>query len=242
MKRLVSLFFLAVLCVSLCSCDVVKPVSEIDPYKPDAPSGNTDSLEPVSDPSDPKWSWGYSDTTLGDLWFESGKKEGSFFSVQPDDEGLLVLSFFDAGSSAVPGAASSEGHFSMTGKHLVNEPGAVKEFDLIFLDPLTAYDSVSGNYFLRGDYVSLFDSLTAGGFRSVLYPQEHIVLHSDGSSEDVYEGESYPGTWYVRDARRLIYHDIENATDYVFFFSFDEEGSLSGLISSAGDTWEPFSP
>ena len=242
MKRLVSLFLLLVLCFGLCSCDIVKPVSEIDPNQPEAPSGNTDDLEPVSDPSDPKWSWGYSDTSLGDLWYENGKTEASFFSVYPDDEGLLVLSFFEAGSSAAAGSASSQGHFSLTEKHLVNEPGAGKEFDLIFLDPFTAYDSVSGCYYLRGDYVSLFRSLSSGGFRSVLYPQEYIVLHSDGTSEDIYEGQSYPGTWYVENARRLVYHDDENDTDYLFFFSFDDNGDLKGLISSAGDTWELFKP
>jgi len=242
MKRLVSLFLLTVLCFCMCSCDVVKPVSEIDPNEPSPPSGNTDDLEPVSDPSDPKWSWGYSDTVLGDLWYESGKTEASFFSVHPDEEGLLVLSFFDAGSQASPGSASSESHFTLTEKHLVNEPGAGKEFDLIFLDPLTAFDSVSGSYFLRGDYVSLFSSLTKGGFRSTLYPQEYIILRSDGTAEDNYEGTAYPGSWYVENARRLMYHDDENGTDYVFFYSFDEEGMLSGLISSAGDTWEPFTP
>ena len=241
MKRLVSVFLLAVLCLGLCSCDIVKPVSEIDPNKPSAPSGNTEDLEPVSDPSDPKWSWGYSDTSLGDLWYENGKTESTFFSVSTDEEGLLVLSFFDAGSEAAPEKASSEGHFSISEKHIINEPGAGKEFDLIFLDPFTAFDSVSGSYFLRGDYVSLFGSLTKGGFRSVLYPQEYLVLHSDGSAEDMYEGTPYPGNWYVEDARRLRYHDDENDTDYVFFYSFDDEGLLNGLISSAGDTWEPFS-
>lgn len=241
MKRIFSLLLLLILCLGLCSCDIVKPVSEIDPNKPDAPSGNTDDIKPVSDPADPKWSWGYSDTPLGDLWYENGKTTGEFFSVYYDGKGIPSLSFFDAGSEASLDAASSEGSFSITEKHVINEPGAEKEFDLIFLDPLTAYDSVSGSYYLRGDYVSLFDALTTGGFRSSLYPQEYIVLHSDGSAEDFYEGDPFTGTWYVENARQLVYHDDEYDTDYVFFFSFDDTGSLSGLISSAGEMWEPFS-
>ncbi|MBO4220030.1 MAG: hypothetical protein J5933_03810 [Clostridia bacterium] len=243
MKRALSmLVLLAVLLICLSSCDIVKPVSEIDPNKPSPPSGNTDKVEPVVDPADEKWSWGYSGTSLGENWYLDGKTDSEFFTVQPDEDGLLRISFFDAGSTASPGNSSSDAGFLVSDRHVTNEPGAEKEFDLIFTDPFTAFDAVSGEYYVRGDYVSLFDDLTATAFRSTIYPQEYIVLHTDGTAEDIYEGLSYPGSWYVENAHRFLYHDDETDTDLRFYYSYSEDGTFNGVTNSAGELWEPFTP
>ena len=243
MKRVFSILaILTALMVCLSSCDIVKPVSEIDPNKPSPPSGNTDRIDPVIDPADEKWSWGYTENTLGESWYLDGKKENPFFTVQPDEEGVLVISFFDAGAEAVPGASSSDSAILVSEMHVANEPGSEKEFDLVFTDPFTAFDSVSEGYYVRGDYVSLFNDLTSKAFRSTVYPQEYIVLHTDGTAEDNYDGDVYPGTWYVENAHRLLYHDDETDSDIRFYYSYSENGAFAGLTNSAGELWEVFKP
>lgn len=241
MKRLFPLFLLAaVLVIFLSSCEAVKPVSEIDPNRPSPPSGNTDKIEPVSDPSDEKWNWGYSETTLGESWYLAGKTDSSFFTVQPDEEGILRICFFEAGEA--PDTAREGSVIQISGKHVTNEPGAEREFDFIFTDPFTAYDAISDEYYARGDYVSLFDDLTRTGFRSTIYPDEYLILNTDGTAEDHYEGSIYPGSWYVENAHRLLYHDDETDSDLRFYYSYSESGSFQGITNPSGELWEPYKP
>lgn len=239
-KKFALLALMTALMLLLSSCDIVKPVSEIDPNKPSPPSGNTDRIEPVIDPADDKWNWGYTENSLGESWFLDGKKDNSFFTVQPDEEGILTISFFEAGTEAAPGRSSSDSSILVSEMHVTNEPGSEKEFDLVFTDPFTAFDTISEAYYVRGDYVSLFDDLTSSAFRSTVYPQEYIVLHTDGTAEDNYEGTAYPGSWYVENAHRLLYHDAETDSDIRFYYSYSDDGSFIGLTNSAGELWEPF--
>ena len=236
------LALMTALMLILSSCDIVKPVSEIDPNKPSPPSGNTDHIDPVIDPSDEKWSWGYTENSLGESWYLDGKKDNPFFTVQPDGDGILTISFFGEGTVALPGNSLSDSPILISEMHVANEPGSEKEFDLVFTDPFTAFDTLSEEYYIRGDYVSLFDDLTSSAFRSTLYPQEYIMLHTDGTAEDFYENDVYPGSWYVENAHRLLYHDDETDSDIRFYYSYSESGSFAGLTNSAGELWEPFSP
>ena len=243
MRRILSLFIvLSFLSFILSSCGVIRPVSEIDPNQPSAPNGNTDRIEPASDPADSKWDWGYTETTLGESWYLGGKTENSFFTVQPAEEGLLRICFFEAGSAASPESIRDGAVFQISEKHVTNEPGAELEFDLIFTDPFTAFDTLSDEYYVRGDYVALFDDLTSTAFRSTTYPDEYMVLHSDGTAEDVYEGSSYPGSWYVENAHRILYHDDETGSDMRFYYSYSESGSFLGLVNPSGELWEPYKP
>jgi len=242
MKRFLAAVTAVSIALFLSSCDIVKPVSELDPDRPSSPSGNTEHIEPAADPSDPLWDWGYDASGLGESWYRSGDTSKDFFTVQPDEEGIENISFFDAGAEASPGNSSCECSFILSSMHMLNEEGAEKEFDFIFTDPFTAFDAVSGEYYLRGDYVSLYDDLTSHSFRSTIYPDEYIVLHGDGTAEDFYEGTSYPGSWYVENAHRLVYHDSETGSDLRFFYSYTDEGEMKGLYSSAGELWEAFDP
>lgn len=241
MKRLSFIAAVLSAVLFLSSCSILNPAAETDPEQPSYPSGRTEAIKPVLDPSDEAWSWGYTEGPLGDSWFLGGNAEKESFTVQTDADGNTYISFFDAGTDISSGESSADCSFTVSDMHMVNAPGSEREFDLVFTDPFTSFDFVSGEYYLRGDYVALFRSLTSGAFRNTSEEDEHISFFLDGTSEIRTKDGSRSGTWRVADAHSMVFRGSGTSSDVRFFYSYSQDGTLLGLVSSSGDLWDAYS-
>ena len=165
-----------------------------------------------------------------DLWFSWGNDEDYFYLTRGNKEYYpsgFGISWYYNGEEVLDDSSYNE----IEDMHLVSTEGSNLEFDLIFIDTFTAYDSVSGQYYSREGY-SLDD------IEPIFYDQyvesdkgNSLEFHSDYTVNEVWSKTEGTGTWYVLNATQISYTPDGDNNSYSFDVYLDDNGKLDYIDS-----------
>ena len=102
-----------------------------------------------------------------------------------------------------------------------------RDFDLVFNDPFTAYDSVTETWYSRGDFAAMESAFSDMTFTNKERPENVIVFHADGTAVESFNSMEYVGTWRVLTPTLVRFNDGDY--DYDFDAVWNEDGSLAGM-------------
>lgn len=166
-------------------------------------------------------SWMVDDADTGECWYEAGIRGGSYFAVNQRENGAKVISFHE-------GNKGSESAFVVSDMHMrCNNDGT--RYDLIFTDEMTAYDTLSGRYFQRGDYSQLKNELLSGRFVNTENPKDYFLFKDNGKSTEYFGDKVFKGKWNFETSSSLSVYDKSCKQDYHFDICFDGFGGVCGL-------------
>lgn len=186
---------------------------------PDAAVAEAACPEPSVDPSVISWMQGDSDT--GECWYESGIRGASYFSVNRDANGAKVITFHE-------GRQGTESAFIVSDMHMkCNNDG--KRYDLIFTDEMTAYDTLSGRFFQRGDYSQMKNELLSGRFINSENPRDYFLFRDNGKSVEYFGDKVFKGNWNFDTSTTVAVNDRSCKKNYHFDLLFDGYGSVCGF-------------
>lgn len=102
---------------------------------------------------------------------------------------------------------------------------------IAFLDDFTAYDYVADAWYSRGDMPALLAQLSGKSLVGEKYPEDSLQLKADGTTAELYDGESYTGTWTL--ASPTVVNITRNDSVLHFKIQYDETGKITGLAESS---------
>ena len=166
-------------------------------------------------------SWMQADEQTGECWYESGIRGGSYFAVNTNENGANVISFHE-------GNQGSESAYIVSDMHMrCNSNG--QRYDLIFTDEMTAYDTVSGRCYQRGDYTQLKNDLLSGRFVNSENPRDYFLFRDNGKSVEYFGDKVFRGSWNFDTSTTVAVSDKSCKKDYHFDLLFDGFGSVCGF-------------
>ena len=102
-------------------------------------------------------------------------------------------------------------------KHLVPSEECERGYDIVFVDPMTCYDSVSNTWYSRGDYNAVMAKVVNTKWKSLTNESIEIELREDGTLVESIDGkQAEAGTWAITavDQVGLYWDDEEPAWNY----------------------------
>ena len=102
-------------------------------------------------------------------------------------------------------------------KHLVPSEECESGYDIVFVDPMTCYDSVSNTWYSRGDYNAVMAKVVNTKWKSLTNESIEIELREDGTLVESRDGEqAEAGTWAITavDQVGLYWDDEDPAWNY----------------------------
>ena len=167
--------------------------------------------------------WGCSeDESHGEYWYANGERGTDYFAVIEGRAGANQICFFEAGSP------SENVRYSVNDLHL-NCTDNGRKYDIIFPNEMTAYDTVSGTYYQRGDYSRLFMGLTSGKFINETNPNDWYVFKESGKSLEYFGDKAFPGKWTLSTSSSISVFDNRTEKTYVFDILLDRYGDVGGF-------------
>ena len=104
-----------------------------------------------------------------------------------------------------------------------------KSYDLIFIDEMTAYDTLSGVYYQRADYDLLFHAITSGKFVNKDNPKDWYVFKSTGKSMEYFGDMVFPGRWRLATSESISVYDNRSKETFSFNILFGSSGQMEGF-------------
>lgn len=232
MGRLVSLLLAVCMVLALAACGdkTTNPDTGANQSAaPSAPTG-TDTNEPAQpsapeveappeaglDPSEIEWGYDSPGSSDYQHWYPDGDKLSGYYLMFEDD----YVTVDDGGNRTTFSTTIADGH-------IVNWSEDDPAMDFVFIDNLTCYDLVDGQWYLRADYDAVMDSLTASTFYCEAGDQWNITFYDDGTYSYDRDGELVEGEWWFQDANTINY--------------IDDYGETWFKITYAEDSWEVLS-
>ena len=168
-------------------------------------------------------SWGGSEGCLGELWYAEGGRNGECFAVEEGENGCSSICFYSGESNAASLSACT-----VEDMHLCCSSGE-KNYDLIFIDEMTAYDCVSGTYYQRADYGSLSEQLCSGKFVNTTNERDYYVFKDNGKSAEYFGDQVFKGSWSLDTSSTVTVYDRQCRQDFHFNLVFNSYGEISGF-------------
>lgn len=183
-----------------------------------------DSAVPEAALSPTEITWGSASSGKGEDWYADGIRGTESFSVA-GGPGENLICF----SGGVKNAGTSSSRYYVSDMHMSCTAGG-RSYDLIFLDEMTAYDTISGTYFKRGDYDSMSADFTGGRFVNAANPSDYFVFKTTGKSIEYFGDMAFTGRWRFDTTDAVELHDNRTDKDYVLSLEFDYSGRVSGFL------------
>lgn len=182
--------------------------------------------EPIASINPEDISWGCSGDSLGEYWYAEGMRCGECFSVEPSPNVNDIYFFDPANKSECSDCAS----YTVSDMHLYcsNEEG--RNYDLIFLNEMTAYDCLTGTYYQRADYDSLKDQLVDNVFVNSTNSRDFYTFKDNGKSAEHFGDQIFKGNWTLDTTETLSVYDKECKEYFHFNLLFDDCGLIKGFM------------
>lgn len=152
------------------------PEANVDPSRIDSGSYLADN------------GFGYS----ADVWYIDGDTSRPGFYLEAWTVVLPV--FFDESGKPIDPDCDA----TIKDKHLVPSEECESGYDIVFVDPMTCYDSVSNTWYSRGDYNAVMAKVVNTKWKSLTNESIEIELMEDGTLVEGRDGErAEAGTWAI---------------------------------------------
>lgn len=171
--------------------------------------------------------WGCDDSGLGEYWYANGTRGDECFTVHTDENGLKDFRFY-SGSRKTDEPSARGLSYRVDNGHLSCADNE-RTYDLIFLDDMTAYDTVTGVTYCRADYSVLFSSVTSGKFVNKDNPNDAYVFKESGKSIEFFGEKAFPGRWRFATSDSLSVYDNRTEETFTFDLILGSAGSVSGF-------------
>ena len=181
--------------------------------------------EPSVNPSE--ISWGEDNEAIGEYWYANGQRSGEYFAVETASTGKNDIYFYSSSQKA--DAISQATPYIVKNMHMQCSTSDGRDYDLIFLDEMTAYDCVSCTYYQRADYDTLISQLTSGKFVNSTNSRDYYVFKSNGKSYEYFGDQLYKGDWNFNTAETVVVYDHVCKDYFNFNILFDTYGNISGF-------------
>lgn len=171
------------------------PEANVDPSRIDSGSYLADN------------GFGYS----ADVWYIDGDTSRPGFYLEAWTVVLPV--FFDEGGKPIDPDCDA----TIKDKHLVPSEECESGYDIVFVDPMTCYDSVSNTWYSRGDYNAVMAKVVNTKWKSLTNESIEIELREDGTLVESRDGkQAEAGTWAITavDQVGLYWDDEDPAWNY----------------------------
>lgn len=155
-----------------------------------------------------------------DYWYAEGTRGADGFNLENGN--TLVI---------VDGARTNdEVDYSISNMHLCcSDTGSDRNYDLIFVNELTAYDCVSDTYYQRGDYSSLVERLCSGRFVNEQDCKDYYVFGESGRSTEYFGNCIYGGMWKVSTTDVLSVYDNACQGYMDFSIKYGADGRICAI-------------
>ena len=184
---------------------------------PDVPEGQISPEEIV---------WGCESNEYGEYWYANGERGTECFSVIDRGARANEICFFENGRGSDPSQGGI--HYTVTDMHMCCENNG-RNYDLVFPDEMTAYDTVSHTTYQRADYSALYGSLTAGKFINDTNANDWYVLKESGKSLEYFGDMVFPGKWRLATSDTICVYDKKTDQEYTFTLNLTASGEVSGF-------------
>lgn len=171
--------------------------------------------------------WGYDENGLGEYWFANGMRGTECFFVLQGKSGANEICFFN-GTKRKTDLASKAVCYSVEDGHMICSSDC-RDYDLVFVDEMTAYDSESGIYYRRGDYRQIYDSIISGKFVNVDNSNDYYVFQKSGKSTEFFGEKAFPGRWRLVTSASMCVYDNRSEQEYSFNLIYDNSGVVCGF-------------
>lgn len=186
-----------------------------------AKSGSDNAVpEPSINPTDIEWNSGDG----AERWYANGQRGTECFYVVEGEYGSSGICF-SKGSRA----DDVTSNYVISNMHLKCSADSGENHDLIFLNEVTAYDTVSGTYYKRADYEDITDALVSGKFVNSENPKDFYVFKKSGKSVEYFGDKVFKGKWSLETAEILTVHDNSCRQDFRFGIITDGAGGVVAL-------------
>ena len=182
--------------------------------------------EPTASVNPSDMSWGNDQEQYGEYWYAEGTRKGDYFSVEPSSSKEIYFYEY-ADTTEVADVESTP--YVIRDMHMLASTDSGRNYDLIFLDEMTAYDCVSGTYFERADYDDIKDQLTSGKFVNTTNDRDYYVFKNNGSSCEYFGDQCFNGDWTLDTTETLCVYDHACHENFHFNLIFDSYGKISGF-------------
>ena len=154
-------------------------------------------------------------------------------SVCPEDINLGTDVWYAEGSRNSDAiSASSVSRISYEDMHMLCATNEGKNYDLIFVDSMTAYDCNTGTYYERADFDTLVKELSSGKFINSSNYKDYFVFEENGKSIEYYGDKVYKGEWSFDTSDTLLVYDNACRGYIGFDILFDVYGDICGISNS----------
>ena len=171
--------------------------------------------------------WGCDENGYGEYWYANGTRGAECFSVLSGKNGANEICFY-SNSKGTSDAGAKGVRYTVDDMHMSCSTGG-KSYDLIFIDEMTAYDTLSGVYYQRADYDLLFNAITAGKFVNKDNPKDWYVFKSTGKSMEYFGDMVFPGRWRLATSESISVYDNRSKETFSFNILFGSSGQMEGF-------------
>ncbi len=181
--------------------------------------------EAVLDPAEIKWNY-MPDGSDYIYWYPDGDFTSDYYIIFED----YFLSIDDGGERSTYSTA-------IENRHLYISDADGPEVDFVFLDNLTCYDLVNGQWYMSADYNEAFPSLTAATFYTEDDDTWNITFYEDGTFHREFNGHIQEGQWWFEDAYRVRYESDGDEMSLYLYYADDSWEVVA--IELVGDMYYP---
>lgn len=177
--------------------------------------------EPSVNPNDITWN---SSGDEAECWYANGQRGTECFYVIEGEYGSSGICFSNGSRSG-----DKTSNYVISNMHLKCSSSSGESHDLIFLNEVTAYDTVSGTYYKRADYDDISASITSGKFVNSENPKDYYVFKKGGKSTEYFGDKVFKGKWSIDTAETLTVYDNSCRQYFHFGIISDAAGSVTAL-------------
>lgn len=230
MKKLFTLLLALTMLVSLAACGDKKGTGTTDAPEAEQTTAAPERIPAANvDPTGMEWGLAENGSYTGDFWYpENGDTSTCILFQKANSDyapaGCSYIKIVNGEEAEdFPCAVDADGN-------LIDADNAGK-IKIAFLDDFTAYDYVADAWYSRGDMPALLAQLSGKSLVGEKYPEDSLELKADGTTAELYDGESYTGTWTL--ASPTVVNITRNDSVLHFKIQYDETGKITGLAESS---------
>ena len=187
-----------------------------------SPSDGPEAPEASLNPDSIKWASSNGDE---EYWYANGQRGSESFyvvSAAGSENGIYFTDSCNVGREAA-------NPYTISDMHLKCENTSGRSYDLIFLNEMTAYDTISGTYYQRADYDSIVENLTSGEFVNVDNPKDSYTFRKNGKSVEYFGDKVFKGIWSLETTQTVVVYDKSCKEYFHFNLQFAPDGTVSGF-------------
>lgn len=228
MKQFIKIFLSLILSLSLFACgsgnsnNTPKPKKE---KKVEEVPKTEIKAEAKIDPTtlDPGQNYNY-DFTTSDLWISTTNQDDYFYLVDANkkyyETGFSIYWYYN-GEQVLDGEKNL-----VKDNHLISVEDSDLQFDLMFVDLFTAYDTISDQWYYR-------EGLLANDVESLFFDQyvqsedgNSLLFNDDFTATEVWKGDEGSGTWWAINSTQIIYYPENDKNGYTFDYYVTTNNAL----------------